>query len=678
MSSFVPTVEQENIINSCVRGNNVSVCAVAGSGKTTTAMILAQRCPEKKILLLTYSKMLKEDARIKARRLGIKNLEIHSYHSFCVKYYKKNCFEDSGIQSIINKDTSYMHRIEYDIIIVDELQDMTPQYFKLFSKIYRDNGISNSNLLLIGDVRQCIFQFKKSDSRYLSLAPDLFTWNNKEWVTHNLSTSFRLTHELSNFMNKVVLNEEIFQTVKSGPRPRYIIGNIYSVIEKEIMYYMNERNINPEDILIIAASVKNPNSPICKASNVISKKYPHIMQHVCNEDNISKQEIRDGKLCFNTMASTKGLEYEAVIVVGFDDSYFQYFDKKATNKNICPNILYVAPTRSKKHLSLIHSEKNEYLPFLNKEIIEAFCEKIGSIKNDDSDADYPKNSTCVTDLISHLPASVIQQCIEKTDKYVLNEAEGELKINGTIRATHGNLENIADIIGEVLPRYFAEKNGFDTGVLKEAIQYYKKRNISNILPEKTKDLVRIINNISDLDLKSILLIGVMWDAAKKNLYYKTNQLKFPNDYNWINATELDKAMKRLGNLNIHTETANFESFLSEENNQELMRRKLNGYADCIDQDCLYEFKATSSLNDDHYLQLALYAYLFTKSINKPIETCGKRFILFNILTNEKVELKFTTEKLSFIVNMLMQNKYGVLPTEDQAAFIQNNRVISFI
>ena len=85
----LPTIstEQNNVIQSLLLDNNVVVDSVAGSGKTTTNLHIATYFKDNNILLLTYNSKLKLETREKVNLLNINNMEVHSYHSFCVKYY---------------------------------------------------------------------------------------------------------------------------------------------------------------------------------------------------------------------------------------------------------------------------------------------------------------------------------------------------------------------------------------------------------------------------------------------------------------------------------------------------------------------------------------------------------------------------------------------------------------
>lgn len=78
--------EQQEVMNALVN-NNVVIDSVAGSGKTTCNLHIAKKFTESNILLLTYNSRLKIETREKIKLLKLTNIEAHSYHSFCVKYY---------------------------------------------------------------------------------------------------------------------------------------------------------------------------------------------------------------------------------------------------------------------------------------------------------------------------------------------------------------------------------------------------------------------------------------------------------------------------------------------------------------------------------------------------------------------------------------------------------------
>ena len=387
---MLPTIspEQQQVITELENNHNVIVNSVAGSGKTTSNLHIAQYFSTQKILLLTYNAKLKIETREKIDALQYKNIETHSYHSFCVKYYDSSCYTDSEIIALLKKNTLCKKSFHYDLIILDEAQDISPVYFRLICKIFQDNQIRNPQMVVLGDEKQSIFDFNKADQRFLTLADQIFLFNDKSWKTCKLSQSFRITFEMSEFINHILLKSNRIVSKKiSQVKPRYVIGNSFGdMIFKEIEYYL-EMGYFAKDIFILTPSInKKEKSPI---------------------------RILENKLVFSTFHQSKGLERKVVLVINFDNSYFQYYKKKA-NPFVCPNELYVATTRSLEHLSLIHHYENEFLPFLNVEELPRYCTlvqlcKMKTGKKKELTA-ATENQIAVCDLMKHLPQDVLDDC----------------------------------------------------------------------------------------------------------------------------------------------------------------------------------------------------------------------------------------------------------------------------
>ena len=96
---------------------------------------------------------------------------------------------------------------------------MTSSYYKLIKKLILDLNIKQ--LIIMGDVRQCIYEYNGTDSRYLTHYNVL--WSQFDMIELSLSTSYRLTNQVSNFINRVMLNSHLINTIKDGPGVVYII-----------------------------------------------------------------------------------------------------------------------------------------------------------------------------------------------------------------------------------------------------------------------------------------------------------------------------------------------------------------------------------------------------------------------------------------------------------------------
>ena len=65
--------------------------------------------------------------------------------------------------------------LAFDILVVDEAQDMTHVYFMLLHKFIQDCG-RKFQLLVLGDKKQGLYEFKGADIRFLTLAHSC--WHN--------------------------------------------------------------------------------------------------------------------------------------------------------------------------------------------------------------------------------------------------------------------------------------------------------------------------------------------------------------------------------------------------------------------------------------------------------------------------------------------------------------------
>ena len=80
------------------------------------------------------------------------------------------------------------------------------------------------------------------------------------------------------------------------------------------------------------------------------------------------------------------------------------------------NAQYVAVTRSRKHLTVIHDKRHDYLPFLGRGTLPDYCDMIrkGDPRPDPIDALEIKKPPgyAVTDLTRHVPEAVMSYCFQ--------------------------------------------------------------------------------------------------------------------------------------------------------------------------------------------------------------------------------------------------------------------------
>ena len=193
---------------------------------------------------------MKIETREKAISLMINNLEVHSYHSFCVKYYDNEAFKDDKIKLVVDKDFNTRRQQYYHMIIIDECQDMTPLYYRLVKKIYRDNSRNEAKICVLGDRYQSIYDFAMADPRFISFADRIFTFNEAKWNKVVFNRSFRITKEMSLFVNELLGYNRITSDKSTGKKPLYLICDSFNPYK--IFFLLLKRflkNINQKILL---------------------------------------------------------------------------------------------------------------------------------------------------------------------------------------------------------------------------------------------------------------------------------------------------------------------------------------------------------------------------------------------------------------------------------------------
>lgn len=719
-----PSIEQSHIISE-LENNNITVDAVAGSGKTTTVLHIGKTFVNKKILLLTYNAKLKIETREKVKQFKINNIETHSYHSFCVKYYNNKCFTDKLINIIVDNNSKCLKNINYDIIILDEAQDINPLYYKLILKIFNDN-YNVPKIAILGDQKQSIYKFNYSDERFIKYSDKCFNINKLCWSNCQLSTSFRIPSSISKFINNCVLNNEIIKPFNNSDiKPSYVICNTFDTYDYldnkpfEIIKQILKDGYDHSDIFILAPSlkknttVKKKGSPVVCLENIIKNELPDIPIFVptSDEEKIDDKVIKN-KLVFSTFHQAKGLERKVIIVFGFDDSYYKYYNKKAS-RNTCPNEIYVAITRASEKLILLHHYENDYMPFLNVNELTKYTNYYDYYKVlPTSNSSNLLKHKSVTDLCKHVPQEILTNCLKYFNTHNIKQSGKKIDIQSQIK--QNTLENVNEITGIAIPLYMeyllTNKITITTQLDEVEIPlsigqcfidddcqlYNEKMNIN--------DIINRICNKQSLQMDELLYLSNCWNSHKTGYIYKLKQI---DKYDWITEEQMKQCILRMKSLKL-SKLGQFEFLRT----IRIDNTDITGYIDYIDENKMFEFKCVDELKDEHYIQLAIYAYMNEKhKLNEKIKKeilytykkgdnviyldnqkgkiisifenrnvtvkntitnnidevkCGEytrniltlknRYYLYNILTDELNEISFNIHKLEEMIQYLLLEK----------------------
>ena len=721
-----PTLEQQLIIDAVTSGDcNVQVNAVAGSGKTTTLLHVASELQNrgKSMLALLYSRRLKDETRSKASALSISNTAVESFHAFGVKHYRFDAKTDVGLQKIVDSDCRPRTPFSFDLVAIDKIQDMNSLYADLVFKILRDNQRGkNVTLLVLGDDKQNIFQFKDADSRHLTLCQEVFkNVNDRPWRKLQLETSFRLSGNMGTFLNKNVLGYPLFKTTKApGSKVQYFRGNPFKVVDKvadELLKLLKSGKIEPADVFIIAPSIRlgkaDKETPVNRLSNLLLRAGYHYYAPISEEQVVSDDAAKN-KIVVSTFHQTKGLERKVVVVFDFNLPYF-FFYGKILPKDVCPNILYVACTRATERLFLIgEATKGEMLPFL-KDIKSCQHLDVTLVESRGFERDNKlemKNVTkaAVTRLCKYLPEQVRKRALASIRTTQLVAPHQTVHLASRVTTAPGQVEEVYELTGVALPAMYEYRNTkAPTTINTEAAEILESREQVSAKgrgPADKQDNATVQAFLRELDegcgpannISSYLRMSAIYSYAVSGFLNKAIQIK---EFDWITPEQADKCidvlalhLKSKGKSMVHYEhglkhvtrfplpeppsssSSSYSSFFSEATGA---RIELSGRIDAITPDgTVWELKCVEALEDDHILQLACYAWLVMQDGGRVL--FGKKgssglkisaFKLLNMRTGELLQLTSSEEELQACMSVLVERLLAGEPEISDDDFIKN-------
>lgn len=672
MSIPTPSEEQTLAINHIIAGDNVILDAVAGSGKSTTILSMSQIIPKKRVLQITYNAMLRKEIQTKIGVFEIKNVKVHTFHSLAVRYYLKSAYTDTGIRKIVLDDMRPLDKIaSFDIIVLDEAQDMSFLYFQFIVKFIADmSGNNRFQLFVLGDFMQGIYEFKGSDVRFITQASHIWKNNfrllSREFHQCTLKTSYRITRQMARFVNDVMLGETRLEAQKDGPevfymrhKSRYLENMAISQIAK-----LMAEGASAGDFFIIGASVKGVNSNIRKMENaLVGRGIPCYVPMFDTEGFDDK--VIEGKIVFSTIHSVKGRERKYVIVMGFDQSYFHF--ASGIPVHYCPNTLYVACTRATHRLFLL--EKDDFstdrpLEFLKKTHHQIRDEKYAEFKGTPRVIFYAMNPSVTsvssstdeskdkftdvspTELVRYVSENVLETISELLSSIFIQESEPreEIEIPNTILTSRGFYEDVSDLNGIAIPSMYYDhlfrlysENGISSK-LEEAYANIGTNVLKHVINEclcDTKDhehltLKGLIDKIPDCceTASDYLRLSNLYVAAKERLLFKWHQID-DQDYNWVTNELEEQCLTRLDDIigaeceeefplveraiidrEMEVENEKIHSYLSPYFPNAVKKFRFSARADLITAKTIFELKCTSSITIEHKLQVILYRWLW--------------------------------------------------------------------
>lgn len=552
----------------------------------------------------------------------------------------------------------------FDILVFDEYQDCSEIIFWLSCITIIVNQQRRMGeaprIVVLGDERQSIYHFRDADSRFLTRAKELLSaMNTYPWVAIPLHSSFRLSQESVRFVNDGYLSgEQVITSSKQGPKPIILQCDPFDskVLAERLLPMINEHGV--ENTAILAPSVRR-NFPLRLLTNLLAKKHRIPIAVSTNDEmELAKNVIR-GKMCVSTIHQFKGRERSLIIVFGMDDSYFEYFGHNLPHDR-CPNEVYVALTRGKQQLVLVHDYKKEYMPFVSVEALHktadiyTLVDRPKRIPKPDESTPKKSRSIGVSELVRHMRAELIYGIT--TNHLVIDKSDpiDEIKFPSTVISNRrkGFHEAISDLNGLVT---IADCELDVVGTLT-ALGLDQK----------------VMNDIPSLSFQEYITYlyqsACSYEAKLSGYLPRSIQLKY-HAFKEIKPDTLarvrQRLRKQLETMRNSTDEIRFEHGVETLFTVDDEQTVLHGQADIVGVspslegsdhekvDFLLEVKLTSRLSDEHAVQAGIYSYLMSSESTEVPHT-----ILYNVRNGEKwvITPRHGREGLRSMIEAIVRDK----------------------
>lgn len=710
-----PSEEQQLAIDTLLHTkDNLIIDACAGSGKTTTILHLAVSAPDTNFLVLVYNRRLMVETEERVQALGLQNMTVLNYHTLGVRYYTSECATDQGLKRVVEDDMSVVDDMElpdFSVLVLDEQQDMTPILKRFIDKVIRDKGYAREKkqrarpkkqeqtlrIVVLGDKRQELYGFNNADSRFLTMAarPEVFGYINSEaWTSADLTTSRRLTQQNVDFINEQMLKMPsalAMRSVKiqddhgvSYPKPRYVICDPREDVVDEVLRLLENGDFSPEDIIVLAPSVRGNSAALDLANNLALEGIP-VFRADSDHSDVPPQVAR-GKVLVCTYHQAKGIERRAAIVLGFDQDYHTWYNKVSEPPIATSNPQYVAATRAVEHLVLIHNHQRAPLPFVNLDSIEDSCDlvMVRALDVDKSEPIPRLPRFSVTALCRNLSETLITACLQHLQVHSLAEPAYDVQPSppAEIKDKSGRVEGVANVTGTAITAIYewATKGTLAAlstrspllTLLHQPKRKTKRPNPMRKLPAQFYDKLRMVKNAMDegtVTTSDILFLSTMKMATIDKDILKL--LAIPLDkYTWISdgySISIINTLRYLpASAGLRGRAIMFEKIIHRKYEDveipgtPISPEKGSGILVTGEMDmcrwpkdnpkAIWELKYSMSLQPEHVLQTALYMLL----LGEPVSG-----FLISVRSGQTVQVvPRTPESLKEVLRLLVDAKSG--------------------
>lgn len=535
--------EQKIFINEALSGKNILVDACIGSGKTTAIQRLCNLySSDKKILYLTYNKLLKVDAKSKIRN---KNVMVTNYHGFAFSSLIALNVRVGVTELVQTFNRKKPELVPYDVLILDEYQDIEQELAEMLLYIKSKNP--KMQIIAVGDMEQKIYD--KTSLNVRAFIDEFLV----DYVKLTFTQCFRLSNELASLLGRVW-----------GKPIRGV--NEHCIVEEMSQHQVIEllSGCSPSEILCLGERRGMMTKTLNQLESEYSEKFNKKTVYASILEGDGGVEPKKTSAIFTTFDSSKGLERDICIVFDFTEEYWKKRIERPQQKySILRNIFCVAASRGKKRIIFVKEEK------------ELLSEKTLSTEVEEIDTFEDVN---ISEMFDFKYKEDVERC------YSLLHIQDVSDRERTIIAIKNKdcMIDLSPCIGNYQEAAFFENYNIDSAI--EFVAFLQRKKVQ----------------IEDQSLeKKVLTLTAL--ETKQDRYEKQVEIPFISEEEREQIFErLSTVFKRKEKVQSRCRI----DFLRSSNEEKPF--SAIGFADVIKNDTVYELKFVSELMHTHYLQCACY------------------------------------------------------------------------
>lgn len=424
---IVLTDEQQRVVDAVLAGHDVIVDSVLGSGKTSTIQQLCaslnQKRPTDKLLYLTYSKLLREEAQ--RRVFGAK---VTNYHGIVYAPLRQAGFDPGISESVgvfnrkFDEVSSYVDT--YDVMIIDEYQDITEEYAELLEHLKSKNP--SMQIVMVGDMEQKVRDTSRHNAQEFA----------KRFCVNPMLLQFTRSFRMGEDMGKR-LSRAWGKPIK-GVNPSQEVSCIGYNEAVGLLLEMADR---PQDILCLGKNRGDMTSVL----NIIEQRKPESFNkstvYASTRQRGQNAASSQNAAIFTTFDASKGLERDTVFIFDYDEQNFDIrlgFDD--ADPVVLRNIFLVAASRGKRRVFFVNSDLRDRRPltkdFIGDVPIERFVD-LPRVYRAQYERPFEVDSMFDFKFVEHVEAAYDLLHVERVDdgtsrEIVVDSVDGLIDLSGVL------------------------------------------------------------------------------------------------------------------------------------------------------------------------------------------------------------------------------------------------------